>query len=223
LGGRLCPNVRLFKMAGTEPACATPVRLMSTYGEEKSERRRHLDPYPFNTPGLPKRPLRTSEQFLRLSQLRYNNRQLFTIHLSSPLQAPSCEKPSTGGDGGGNCTAGYSPCIPPGSDVDCAGGSGNGPRYVDGPRLHHRLRPLRPRRRRGRSRLRVADTARIRDGETLALLSRPVRRLVRRLRRVNFVTGVSFQTERHGICEDESTRSFVQILESIRIQALGTS
>jgi hypothetical protein len=45
----------------------------------------------------------------------------------------SCEKPSTGGDGGGNCTAGYSPCIPPGSDVDCAGGSGNGPRYVDGP------------------------------------------------------------------------------------------
>jgi len=25
---------------------------------------------------------------------------------------------------------GYSPCIPPGPDVDCAGGSGNGPRYV---------------------------------------------------------------------------------------------
>ena len=32
-----------------------------------------------------------------------------------------------------DCTPGYSPCIPPGSDVDCAGGSGNGPRYVDGP------------------------------------------------------------------------------------------
>jgi len=28
---------------------------------------------------------------------------------------------------------GYSPCLPPGSDVDCAGGSGNGPRYVNGP------------------------------------------------------------------------------------------
>lgn len=28
---------------------------------------------------------------------------------------------------------GYSPCIPPGPDVDCLGGSGNGPRYVDGP------------------------------------------------------------------------------------------
>jgi hypothetical protein len=31
------------------------------------------------------------------------------------------------------CTPGYSPCIPPGPDVDCAGGSGNGPRYVRGP------------------------------------------------------------------------------------------
>jgi hypothetical protein len=31
------------------------------------------------------------------------------------------------------CTPGYSPCIPPGPDVDCAGGSGNGPRYVQGP------------------------------------------------------------------------------------------
>lgn len=31
------------------------------------------------------------------------------------------------------CTPGYDPCIPPGPDVDCAGGSGNGPRYVEGP------------------------------------------------------------------------------------------
>ena len=28
---------------------------------------------------------------------------------------------------------GYGPCLPPGSDVDCAGGSGDGPRYVNGP------------------------------------------------------------------------------------------
>jgi micrococcal nuclease len=28
---------------------------------------------------------------------------------------------------------GYSPCLPPGSDVDCDGGSGDGPRYVSGP------------------------------------------------------------------------------------------
>jgi hypothetical protein len=34
---------------------------------------------------------------------------------------------------GSSCTPGYSPCIPIGSDVDCAGGSGDGPRYVVGP------------------------------------------------------------------------------------------
>jgi hypothetical protein len=33
-----------------------------------------------------------------------------------------------------DCTPGYSPCISDvGGDVDCAGGSGNGPRYVVGP------------------------------------------------------------------------------------------
>lgn len=30
------------------------------------------------------------------------------------------------------CTPGYSPCLPPASDYDCGGGSGNGPEYVDG-------------------------------------------------------------------------------------------
>jgi len=28
------------------------------------------------------------------------------------------------------CTPGYSPCLPPASDYDCAGGSGNGPAYT---------------------------------------------------------------------------------------------
>lgn len=32
-----------------------------------------------------------------------------------------------------DCTPGYSPCIPEGTDVDCAGGEGDGPRYVKGP------------------------------------------------------------------------------------------
>jgi hypothetical protein len=33
-------------------------------------------------------------------------------------------------DGGSrNCTPGYSPCLPPASDYDCRGGSGNGPEY----------------------------------------------------------------------------------------------
>ena len=32
-----------------------------------------------------------------------------------------------------NCDPNYSPCVPIASDVDCAGGSGDGPAYVDGP------------------------------------------------------------------------------------------
>ncbi|HEY3530652.1 MAG TPA: PASTA domain-containing protein [Nocardioides sp.] len=31
-----------------------------------------------------------------------------------------------------NCTPGYSPCLPPAYDYDCAGGSGDGPKYVSG-------------------------------------------------------------------------------------------
>jgi hypothetical protein len=32
-----------------------------------------------------------------------------------------------------NCDPNYSGCVPIASDVDCAGGSGNGPAYVSGP------------------------------------------------------------------------------------------
>jgi hypothetical protein len=31
------------------------------------------------------------------------------------------------------CHPSYTPCVPVASDVDCAGGSGNGPAYVQGP------------------------------------------------------------------------------------------
>jgi hypothetical protein len=34
---------------------------------------------------------------------------------------------------GGGCHPDYSPCVPIASDVDCAGGSGDGPKYVNGP------------------------------------------------------------------------------------------
>ena len=36
--------------------------------------------------------------------------------------------PDTGGTN--NCTPGYSPCLPPASDYDCSGGSGDGPKYT---------------------------------------------------------------------------------------------
>ena len=32
-----------------------------------------------------------------------------------------------------SCTSGYSPCLSPASDYDCAGGSGDGPGYASGP------------------------------------------------------------------------------------------
>jgi len=31
------------------------------------------------------------------------------------------------------CDPNYTPCVPIASDVDCAGGGGNGPAYVEGP------------------------------------------------------------------------------------------
>ena len=34
---------------------------------------------------------------------------------------------------GGSCHPSYSPCVPIASDVDCLGGSGDGPEYVAGP------------------------------------------------------------------------------------------
>ncbi|HYI99550.1 MAG TPA: hypothetical protein VEX36_07745 [Thermoleophilaceae bacterium] len=45
----------------------------------------------------------------------------------TPAPAPVSPPPSSV-----DCQ-GYDPCLLPGPDVDCAGGSGNGPRYVDGP------------------------------------------------------------------------------------------
>jgi len=32
-----------------------------------------------------------------------------------------------------DCDPNYDPCVPVASDVDCAGGKGNGPEYVTGP------------------------------------------------------------------------------------------
>ena len=48
---------------------------------------------------------------------------VITIVLAKPKPKPSPVSSS------GGCTPGYSPCIPPGPDVDCFPGSGNGPRY----------------------------------------------------------------------------------------------
>lgn len=38
--------------------------------------------------------------------------------------------PTLSSAGGSGCTPGYTPCLPPASDYDCAGGSGDGPKYT---------------------------------------------------------------------------------------------
>lgn len=47
------------------------------------------------------------------------------VEARRPMHAASAD--------GQSCTPGYDPCIAPGPDVDCAGGRGNGPRYIEGP------------------------------------------------------------------------------------------
>ena len=51
--------------------------------------------------------------------------------VAQPAPKPAPKPPASSPAGG--CNANYSPCVPNDSDVDCQGGSGNGPSYVRGP------------------------------------------------------------------------------------------
>lgn len=55
-----------------------------------------------------------------------------TVTLTIARKAPPPPAPSTASSssGGSGCTPGYSPCLPPASDYDCIGGSGDGPKYT---------------------------------------------------------------------------------------------
>ena len=57
--------------------------------------------------------------------IRVSPSRSITLTVAKPAPQPSAP-PS------GTCTSGYSPCLPPASDYDCAGGSGDGPEYVYG-------------------------------------------------------------------------------------------
>jgi len=48
-----------------------------------------------------------------------------------PAAPPPAPQPFVGAPAG--CDPNYTPCVPIASDVDCAGGKGNGPAYVRGP------------------------------------------------------------------------------------------
>lgn len=51
----------------------------------------------------------------------------------APVPAPEPAEPVPTPAPQNNCDSNYSGCVPIASDVDCAGGSGNGPAYVAGP------------------------------------------------------------------------------------------
>jgi hypothetical protein len=58
---------------------------------------------------------------------RLPGQKVVIVVAKEPPAPPPSEPSSTG-----TCTPGYSPCLPPASDYDCAGGSGDGPKYVYG-------------------------------------------------------------------------------------------
>jgi resuscitation-promoting factor RpfB len=53
-----------------------------------------------------------------------------TVTITIARKPPAPPPPSTQES---DCASGYSPCLPPASDYDCAGGSGDGPAYAEGP------------------------------------------------------------------------------------------
>lgn len=58
-------------------------------------------------------------------------RSVVTRQPVTQVVAVGTRRPSSSGSSG--CDPNYSPCVPVASDVDCAGGSGDGPAYVRGP------------------------------------------------------------------------------------------
>ena len=56
------------------------------------------------------------------------------VAVPAPAPAPVPAPVPLVQQGGGGCDSNYTgACVPISSDVDCAGGSGNGPAYVQGP------------------------------------------------------------------------------------------
>jgi hypothetical protein len=54
------------------------------------------------------------------------------LSVAEPV-APATDSAVTAPTDIGRCDPNYTPCVPVDSDVDCAGGRGNGPSYVRGP------------------------------------------------------------------------------------------
>jgi len=61
------------------------------------------------------------------SYVPYRGEQSFTEKSATPSTSRIRQKTTE------SCDSNYTGCVPVASDVDCAGGSGNGPAYVQGP------------------------------------------------------------------------------------------
>jgi hypothetical protein len=57
-------------------------------------------------------------------------RAMVAVLFGSTVIVGSLGSPSVAHNKGKHCTKGYKPCLHPASDYDCAGGGGDGPRYV---------------------------------------------------------------------------------------------
>jgi micrococcal nuclease len=66
-------------------------------------------------------------------QARQRNRGLWGACGLDGGAGRASSKGVVSGGSSGNCTLGYSPCLPLATDYDCAGGSGDGPEYARGP------------------------------------------------------------------------------------------
>ena len=63
-----------------------------------------------------------------------NSPQVTSVGTRVPYVAPAPVAAPAPAPAAGGCDSNYSgACVPVASDVDCAGGSGNGPAYVQGP------------------------------------------------------------------------------------------
>jgi len=57
------------------------------------------------------------------------------VKITVAKKAPPPPKPAAPAPAPSNCTPGYDPCLPPASDYDCLGGSGDGPEYTGAVRV----------------------------------------------------------------------------------------
>lgn len=70
---------------------------------------------------------------LSLTAASCNNQDVSEYDTLPQIQNPNPQAPVIPKNLGLKCNSNYSGCVPIASDVDCAGGSGNGPEYVSGP------------------------------------------------------------------------------------------